>query len=434
MAGQTIINLGTGGADLNGTSGSTTGSDSNDPKWLDWPGDNAGSYVYLPGVAGNSLSTLDATPLDITGDIDIIVHVALDDWTPAAQSTLVAKYATGGGTPLSYLLDVNTGGTLRFLGSLDGTTAGVNVSSSVATGVTDGQAKWVRVTRASASGEVKFYLSDDGSTWSQLGTTSTAATGALNSSSTNFYVGTRSDGSSNPAAGKFYRVIVKSGIAGTTALDIDCSVIAAGSATTFTDQSSNGATVTINRSTAGRKSVAVVSPVWLFGTDDYMEVADNALLDIGASDSFHLLAIVRVWATPVAYGRLVEKWDYSAANDPGYQIGFNATTNAGLYVVDSAGDSAQRVLAYTSGAAAVSHGYLNRATAKINSGWGNTYGSEVSSSAVGSLSNTRALRIGRAIGAGGYQDFELIGVALFRRVLSTTEIASIVTYYQSRLT
>jgi hypothetical protein len=33
--------------------------------------------------------------------------------------------------------------------------------------------------------------------------------------------------------------------------------------------SSNVATVTINRSTSGRKSVAVVRPVWLLGTDDY---------------------------------------------------------------------------------------------------------------------------------------------------------------------
>lgn len=433
MAGQTIINLGTGGADLNGTSGSTTGSDSNDPKWLDWPGDNAGSYVYLPGVAGNALTTADSTPLDITGDIDIRVHVAMDDWTPAAIQTLVAKYASGVGT-LSYLLDVNTSGTLRFLASSNGSSATVNASSTVATGVTDGSAKWVRVTYATASGNVIFYTSDNGSTWSQLGTTVAATAGAIYNSTAALYVGSRSDNATNPAAGKFYRVMVLNGIAGTTALDIDCSVLTSGSATSFTEQSSNAASVTINRSSAGRKSVAVVSPVWLFGTDDYMEVADNALLDIGASDSFHLLAIVRVWATPVAYGRFVEKWDYSAANDPGYQISFDATTNAGLYVVDSAGDSAQRVLAYTSGAAAVSHGYLNRATAKINSGWGNTYGSEVSSSAVGSLSNTRALRIGRAIGAGGYQDFELIGMALFRRVLSTTEIASIVTYYQSRLT
>jgi hypothetical protein len=49
------------------------------------------SYLYLPGVVSNYASAPDSAALDIVGDIDLRVKVALDDWTPAAQTALVAK-------------------------------------------------------------------------------------------------------------------------------------------------------------------------------------------------------------------------------------------------------------------------------------------------------------------------------------------------------
>ena len=96
---------------------------------------------------------------------------------------------------------------------------------------------------------------------------------------------------------RFYRAQVLDGIDGTTVLDVDTSVVTSGSDTSF--PALTGQTVTINRSTSGRKAVAVTHPLWLFGTDDYMEVADNDLIDFGASDSFTVLAVVRQWATAV---------------------------------------------------------------------------------------------------------------------------------------
>ena len=84
---QEVENLGWGGSALNAQLGSSSGADSNDPKYLDWDGEN---YVYLPGVSGNYLSVPDEAALDITGDIDIRVQVAMDDWTPAADQVLVS--------------------------------------------------------------------------------------------------------------------------------------------------------------------------------------------------------------------------------------------------------------------------------------------------------------------------------------------------------
>lgn len=432
MAGQTIINLGTGGADLNGTSGSTTGSDSNDPKWLDWPGDNAGSYVYLPGVAGNYLSVPDEAALDITGDIDVRVHVALDDWTPASDQVLLAKFST----QQSFILWVqgSSTGTLQWIWSTNGSTNTVK-SATVTNGITDGTAKWVRVTHdvnnGAAGNDIKFWLSDDGVSWTQLGSTvTTAGTTSIFSSVTPVELGTRNGGTLSAASGRFYRAIVKNGIDGSTVLDIDSSVLASGSATSFAAVTAQ--TVTINRSAAGRKSVAVVAPVWLFGTDDYMEVADNALLDFAASDSFTLVAVVRQWATPTNNGRYIGKWN----GTQGYVLSSNGTSLGALVYVQDGSDAAQQSsAAQTAGALTVFSARLNRSDQTLIPGTNSTFASSSSTAAVGSLANTGVFRIGRETGAStSYQDFELIGVALFRRVLSTTEIASIVTYYQSRLT
>ncbi|MCH7637547.1 MAG: hypothetical protein IIA12_07775 [Proteobacteria bacterium] len=45
---------------------------------------------------------------------------------------------------------------------------------------------------------------------------------------------------------------------------------------TFIEKSSNAATVTINRSATGRKSTVVDVPMFLLGTDDYLEIPDDA--------------------------------------------------------------------------------------------------------------------------------------------------------------
>ena len=57
---------------------------------------------------------------------------------------------------------------------------------------------------------------------------------------------------------------------------IDTSVLKTGAETSFT--ALTGQTVTITRSTSGRKTAIVTQPCWLFGTDDYMEV-NNRWID-----------------------------------------------------------------------------------------------------------------------------------------------------------
>lgn len=285
---DTLPNLGTAGSLLPTTVGSSLAADSNDAKFLDHTGTN---YVYLPGVAANHLTTPDAAALDVTGDIDLRVKVALDDWTPGAINMLISKWQTN--IEQSYLFYVLTDGRLEFNWSTTGILANTPLISSVATGIADGSVKWVRVTvdvDNGASGKTaKFYTSDDGTTWTQLGTDIVqAGTTSIFSSSSQVAVGAYLNGTSLPTAGKIFRAQILNGIDGTTVLDVDTSVITAGAATSFT--AVTGQTITIARSTSGRKTVAVTQPTWLFGTDDYMEVNNRYMAHSTAAENYVYLS------------------------------------------------------------------------------------------------------------------------------------------------
>jgi hypothetical protein len=282
----TVANYGTAGSLLPTTVGSSLAADSNDPKFLDHTGTN---YVYLPGSITNYLEVPDAAALDITGDIDLRWYGALDDWTPATQNELLAKQTLSN---RSYKIAINSTGFVTFQWSADGSTV-TTATSTIATGVTDGTAKWVRATldvdNGASGNDVKFFLSDNGTSWTQLGSTVT------NAGVTSIYVGTAPvrigaipDIGTTPLTGKVYRAQILNGIGGTTVLDVDTSVITTGAATSFT--AVTGQTVTINRSTSGRKTVAVTQPTWLFGTDDYMEVNNRYMAHSTAAENYVYLS------------------------------------------------------------------------------------------------------------------------------------------------
>lgn len=421
------FNQGTGGFALDARYGSSLAigaADTNDPLLLPWTGEN---YVYLPGVTGNRAFTPDAAPLKITGDIDIVVRVALDDWTPAAANALCAKESSS--TARSYRLHVTSSSALAFVYAADGTTA-VTATSTISLSVTDGSTYWVRATRASGSGNVNFYYAADQATepttWTQLGTTVLGATGALFDSTSVVEVGTVFGGGSLLSAGKFYRAIVRNGIDGTIVFDADFTTgVTSGSQATFTESSSNAATVTINRSTAGRKASAVTRNGWLFGTDDYMEVADNALLNMDAAQSFTVVAVVRQWDTP-ASGIMINKISPGA-------VGWRLQNNvAALQFVMANYDG---TIINSSNTSVATSGALSLVSAIASA-------SEYSASlnilpsalkvarTTASLSTVNPLRIGcHSSVATAFTDFELLAVAIFRRALTATEIATINTYY-----
>jgi len=183
---------------------------------------------------------------------------------------------------------------------------------------------------------------------------------------------------------------------------------------------------TINRSTAGRKTVAVTRPVWLFGTDDYMEVADNDLLDFSSTESLTVVAAVRRWGALTGPQQFVNKGN---ATGGGYELrtdvsGVNifSVNDGALYPSSSVAQPAAGTLAVVAGVRDVSGDqvrlYQNAVAATFNT-----------DTTTGNSSGAAPLRIGNNWNSVQPADMEFFGAAVFRRALTATEIATINTYY-----
>lgn len=176
---------------------------------------------YKATFAGAGTRSYDTT--DITSDIDIRCKASLNDWTPSARQTLVAKYQPTG-NQRSWRFQVisateGTPGCLRLYWSNNGSAA-LLATSTAATGISDGAVKWCRVTldvnNGAAGNDVKFYLSDDGVNWTQLGSTVTQAFTTSIFDSTALYQIGAGDGAAlgQPLSGVIYGAQVISGLAG----------------------------------------------------------------------------------------------------------------------------------------------------------------------------------------------------------------------------
>jgi len=172
--------------------------------------------LRLDGTTGNYASTPDTAVLDIVGDIDVRARIALDDWTPAAQSTIMSRWGGGGARAFNFY--VGTSGVLGFYWSANGTDAAAFPESSVATGVADGAFKWVRATlqvNVAGSYELRFFLSDDGVTWTQLGVTRTGAATSIFAGTSELRIGAIEAVATEPLTGFVSSAQVRSGVGGT---------------------------------------------------------------------------------------------------------------------------------------------------------------------------------------------------------------------------
>jgi hypothetical protein len=430
---QVLDNQGWGAPALTTQLGSSASADSNDPKFLDFDGTN---YVYLTGASGNYLSVPDSAALDVTGDLDLRIKIAADDYVLAANQSLISKYGATGNN-LSYWFRM-FGGYLFLNWSADGST-GISKQSTTTFSITNGTIKWLRATldvdNGLAGNDVKFFTSDDGTTWTQLGTTvTTVGVTSIYASTAPLEIG-GVDVGGNRVTGKIYDAQVLNGIDGTKVLDVDTSIIGSGSATSF--NALTGQTVTINRSTSGKKTAVVTHPVWLFGTDDYMEVADNALLDFAATESFTLFAVQRQWNTFGTNDAILGKKADTTAATAGYLLGDDGTT-AALARMQS-GDGTIGTSAVT-GSSRIA-GTLNTIAGVRNVSSDNTIvylngvaGTAVTDTTTATLANAEVMRLGRLSGAGTeYNDMELVAAAIFRRVLTADEITTLYNYYLARV-
>jgi hypothetical protein len=391
-----------------------------------------GTYLYLPGIASNFASTPDAAALDITGDIDIRVKVALDDWTPSAQTALLAKDVVSGGQR-SYNLGVNTSGQLTFVWTTNGSTVIQRFSDQLV--ITDGTTKWVRVTLDvdnGASGyDLRFFTSDDGITWTQLGATQTVAgVTSIFAGTAPLEVGSQASGQS-PARGKFFRAQVLNGIGGTVVFDANFeSSITSLLQTSFTESSTNAATVTINRSGSTYRSAGITAAGYLYpGATNTFAASATDFLNFGAADSFTVLAVFRDWhwdSSPY----IAKTASFATGTDRGYDI-YSITTPALRGAIkDGTVGLISNINAGIKGGLTAGSFVRNVSTDLLNVYVNTTASSPLTDTSTSSLETTETLKLGR-IGS-SYAATELVAAAVFRQALTASQIRQISNYFANR--
>ena len=169
------------------------------------------------GTAGNYTSTPDSAGNSITSDIDIRVKAAAADWTPAGTQVLMAKW----NVERSWLFVIDPSA-LRVSISENGSTS-TAASSSANTGFVDGTAHWVRVTWRNSDNRVQFFTSEDGTSWTQLGTDQTISlTGIFNSSEAVYIGGLPASSTFN---GYIHKAELRNGIDGTVVQSFDATAV-----------------------------------------------------------------------------------------------------------------------------------------------------------------------------------------------------------------
>lgn len=182
------------------------------------------TFLTTSGIA----STADIARLDVVGDIEMRVRVALNDYTVTGDQNMIVKYVTTG-NQRAYLFQFSGAtGLLRLLVSAAGT-GPPTVFSVTTSGLIDAGWYDFRVTldldNGASNSEAKFYqradlsaalTSDTG--WTQISTTQTGSvlTGIFNSTAP-----LEVPGGATPALGKHARALVYNGIGGTIVSDLN---------------------------------------------------------------------------------------------------------------------------------------------------------------------------------------------------------------------
>lgn len=180
--------------------------------------------LVLNGTAPGRAYTSDKAALDIVGDIEITVHLAMADWTPVSQQTITGKWGVAGNR--SYALRVAADGTPRLSWTADGTTILTGISTVSLSTMANGAELWVRATldvnNGAAGRDIRFYTSTNGVTWTQLGATVTqAGVTSIFAGTAPLEVGSDTNGTANNLIGNVFYVEVRDGIGGTVVANPD---------------------------------------------------------------------------------------------------------------------------------------------------------------------------------------------------------------------
>lgn len=155
-------------------------------------------------------------------DLDVRILVRPDDLTPSAQQIIAGEYLVTG-NKRGWSVRLQTDGVLRVTFSNNGTTViSKDSTASITTVYSNGDKFWLRyvldVNNGAAGYDVKFYYSDDGEEWTQLGSTVTTATATSIFSDAANVITMGGEGTAATYTGKVYKIHLMSTIGGTTNL------------------------------------------------------------------------------------------------------------------------------------------------------------------------------------------------------------------------
>lgn len=389
--------------------------------------------VYLTGVASNYISAPDSAALSFSNDIEVVCRIKCVDWSAAANQTIAGKYVTTG-NQRSWRFYVSTTGTVALTASADGT-AVVSCTVTPSVALTDNSWVWLRLrldlTNGSNSVGTVDTAADTGNnedlptSWTANGSATSTALAGIFDGTAPLEIGSFGTGASERFNGWVGRMIVKSGFDGTTVADFNASLCGQ---TGYT-ATSPAITWTVNRSTAGLKSV-VQSPaagstrgLYLLATDDYLDVPAAG---IPVASSVSVVAVARFFATAVDFGYVA---DIRANNGNNIQMQTNSGV-AGMIVVQR--DGTNFVDLYPSGTVGqrfVTAGVVNGRstfTGYVN----NSSSSASNASVLTTLSSPYTGAIGKQTGGAAHAACEFEALLTFDRALSASEIGQLVTYYR----
>ena len=432
--GQVLGNLGYGGYNLDARFGSTSAPDTNDPTDLPWNGQN---YVFIG--PSNSLSVPHSAGAQVADTMEWRLDLANVSYTLTAQASIVTKHQTSVAVGSSWRV-IWQNASLRLIVSdnITQVTPAATVGVAAAASLTAGERVRLKVNyvRNTGSGNYSatFWWSKDFtsalaavSDWTLIGSTVTGASiGATNDSTASVRVGESAAGGSQPQEHNVYRV--QHSLNGAAAyLDINTATDAtSAAATSFT--ATSGQTVTVNRASTGKKLAIVTRPVLLFGTDDYLEVPHNALIDFDRHESLTLCIARRAFGTPTSQALVTKRATVGGA---GGSAGWDIRTAGGSgYLAVNEWDNGTALTGGNSptGTAGTLHLYSAVMTPTSITGYlGTVLGSIDARS--GSARNTLPFRVGATSVAGSLADMEFLGAAIFRRALTTAELAVVAAFY-----
>ena len=178
------------------------------------------NVLTLPGTAGNYVSTPDAAGNSPNAELDIKMKVALPDWTPAASRALLCKWTASS----AFIWRVTTAGALAFLWSTDGSggVAGNVTSSADLSALANGAVKHLRVT--SVGTVLKFWTSDDGTSWTQMGTNLVGPASMANASAA-IEIGSWGSGANDILTGTIYSASIGLTVDGAANNTFDASAV-----------------------------------------------------------------------------------------------------------------------------------------------------------------------------------------------------------------